>query len=391
MKKTIMFAVAAALVLALGATAQAAVLFSVDHDNLPAVGATVETWESAGILNDGFTRAQGNPTVVELDGVKWYSNKYATSDKMRHNSGNHASGDNIAINGATIVAAVKPERTTGGDWHLVVDIFYSQLCLGIHNESGRVKVKIGGSAGQNPTWTSPVDKVIPEEPGVLTLSVGSEGDPAFEVFWQGADDPEPISMGTGNGSTGGGAYTALYAQAPDRPYGGYINIGSNNPDTWPTYNGLIGDTIVFDEQLSPEELSDVRNQVLAAMGIRGSIGYDFDPDPADEATVLTSAVPLTLSWSNLPPDPCNVADSTLVDVWWDTLEDGTGGTQVLTESPDALTVDVTADVIGTYYWKIVATDPNTDGTPVVTGEAVYSLIAESLNVEPTVEVPDFYT
>ncbi|MBW8017930.1 MAG: hypothetical protein FVQ82_17305, partial [Planctomycetes bacterium] len=288
---SIVLLVLAAVVLALGATAQAAVIFSVDHDNLPAVGASVQTWESAGLLSDGFTLARGNPTVVELDGVKWYSNKYATSDKMRHNSGNHASGDNIAINGATIVAAVKPERTTGGDWHLVVDIFYSQLCLGIHNESGRVKVKIGGSAGQNPTWTSPVDKVIPEEPGVLTLSVGNEGDPAFEVFWQGADDPEPISMGTGNGSTGGLPYTSLYAQAPSRPYGGYINLGCNNPDTWPTYNGLIGDTIVYDEQLSPEELSDVRNQVLAAMGIGGVFGRVVIEQPDSKTEVYESGNP----------------------------------------------------------------------------------------------------
>ncbi|MBW8017270.1 MAG: hypothetical protein FVQ82_13890 [Planctomycetes bacterium] len=123
----------------------------------------------------------------------------------------------------------------------------------------------------------------------------------------------------------------------------------------------------------------------AAMTPVGGGGFDFDPTPGDGATVVV-ADPLALSWLNLPADPCNVADSTKVDVYWDTLEDGSGGTQVLTESPEALTVDVTADAIGTYYWKIVATDPNTGGTPVVTGEAVYSLITESTNLAPTITV-----
>ncbi|MBW8014971.1 MAG: hypothetical protein FVQ82_02215 [Planctomycetes bacterium] len=255
-------------------------LFSVDHDNLPAVGASVETW-------DGFTKSHGAPTVVELGGEKWYSNLKATTfDGMVHNSGDHAAGTSIPINGATIVTAVKPEREDVGDggWCSIVDIFYDQLCMGIKNQTGEVKVKISGASGSNHTWTSTA--LIPEEPGVLTLSVGSGANPAFEVFWQGADDPEPILIGTGNGNTGGETYTALYAQANNRAHGSAISIGRGwRADNWSTYNGLIGDTYVFDEQLSAAALLRVQDAVRAAMGIGRPADTDAPtPDPATFAS-----------------------------------------------------------------------------------------------------------
>ncbi len=237
----------------------AGLIFSVDHNNLPAVGAAVATW-------DGFTKQGGAPTVVELGGEKWYSNKYVTADMMRHDSGNHGAGTSIPINGATIVTAVKPERHVDGAWCLVVDIFYDQLCLGVRNSDGAVQVKINGASGANSTWSG---GVIPEEPGVLTLTVGNGANPAFEVFWRGENDAAAVSMGTGNGTTGGVAYTALYAQANGRGYAGYMNLGRNNPDGWPTYNGLIGDTYVYDEQLSGAALLTVQDDVRAAMVIAG--------------------------------------------------------------------------------------------------------------------------
>ncbi len=101
--------------------------------------------------------------------------------------------------------------------------------------------------------------------------------------------------------------------------------------------------------------------------------FDFDPTPANDATVVV-ADSLALSWLNLP-EPNNVADPVWVDVYWDTDEFGENATtQVLTESPDALTVDVSALEIGTYYWRIDATDPDTGGDPYVMETAVYSLI-----------------
>ncbi|NQT38760.1 MAG: hypothetical protein HQ581_14795, partial [Planctomycetes bacterium] len=239
------------------------VIFSVDHNNLPAVGATVDNWGD-------FTKRNGNPTVVDFGGEKWMENLRDTSDRLRHDSGGHGTTP-IPITGATIVTAIKPTRhASGNPWTSIVDVFYDQLCIGVRNETGEIKVKISGDNGANPIWTS--SSTLPEEPGVLSLSVESGANPAFEVFWRGENDAVAVSMGTGNGNTAGQPYTALYPSANGRGYAQYINLGGNDPDGWPIFNGLIGDTIVYDEQLSPAALLAVQDQVRADMGIGGAAG-----------------------------------------------------------------------------------------------------------------------
>ncbi|MBW7998470.1 MAG: hypothetical protein FVQ81_18240, partial [Candidatus Glassbacteria bacterium] len=291
-----------------------AVLFSVDHDNLPAVGNPVLTW-------DGFTKRGGAPTVVALGGEKWYSNKYATYDAMVSDLGEHAAGTSIPISGATIVTAVKPERYANGNWCLVVDIFYDQLCLGINNVSGQVTVKVSGASGANHTWTG---GVIPEEPGVLSLTVASTANPAFEVFWRGENDPVAVSMGTGNGNTGGQPYTALYAQASNRGFAGYINLGRNNPDGWSTYNGLIGDTHVFEAQLSAATLLTVQDAVRAAMGIGGGVP-DTDPPTPDPATF--SSAPAAVSDTAISMTATTGTDASgPVQYYFDEVTGNPGGT-----------------------------------------------------------------
>jgi hypothetical protein len=115
--------------------------------------------------------------------------------------------------------------------------------------------------------------------------------------------------------------------------------------------------------------------------------FDFDPTPGDEA-IVSPANPLTLSWSL--PDCNNVADLALIDVWWDTNAAGdsiAGTTHPLIGVSDANTVNVSALDIGTYYWKIVATDPNFEGsgTSGVLETAVYSLTTGITNVAPVVD------
>ena len=55
-------------------------IFSVDHNNLPAVGGSAAPWGD-------FNAKSGSPTVVELGGEKWMENHRATSDRLVHNSG----------------------------------------------------------------------------------------------------------------------------------------------------------------------------------------------------------------------------------------------------------------------------------------------------------------
>lgn len=257
MKKTIIACMVLGMV---SSMSMGGIIFSVDHNNLADAGQPTAPW-------DGFTNRGGNSVVVEFGGEKWMESKRDTSDRLRHPNGGYGNTP-MPINGATIVTAIKPTRhASGNPWTSIVDIFYDQLCIGVLNETGQIKVKISGANGANPIWTSAGDKILPEEPGVLTLSVANGANPDFEVFWRGANDPVAISMGTGNGNTAGQPYTNLYPSANGRGYAQYINLGGNDPDGWPTYNGLIGDTVVYDEQLSGAALLAVQDGIRDAMGI----------------------------------------------------------------------------------------------------------------------------
>jgi hypothetical protein len=260
------------------------IIFSVDHNNLPAVGESVTAW-------DGFSRKGGDPTVVEMGGEKWMQNLRDTSDRLRQDAGGY--GDTpISIDGATIVTAINPIRhASGNPWTSIVDIFYDQLCIGVLNETGQIKVKVSGANGANPIWTSAADKILPEEPGVLSLSVDNTG--AFEVFWRGVSDEAAVSMGTGNGNLAGAAYNALYPSANGRGYAQYMNIGGNDPDPWPTYNGLIGDTYVYNNQLSSTDLAALQDEVRTAMGL------DSSPVNLPGTTVVATETS-TLLLANVP-------------------------------------------------------------------------------------------
>jgi len=266
-------------------------IFSVDHNDLPAVGEPVITWGN-------FNKTHGAPVVVEFGGEKWYEVTWARRDRLTHSSSPYAAS--IPINGATIVTAIKPVRGTGGDpWNSIVDIFYDQLCIGVHNETGRIKVKVSGENAANPIWTSATDKVIPEEAGVLSLSVDNTGD--FEVFWRAESDEAAVSMGTGSGNLAGAPFTALYPNPTGtRNYARYINLGRNEPDSWPVFSGLIGDTVVYDEQLGPAALLAVQDQIRVAMGI-GS-GPVMMPGDADDSGFVDDS-DLAILLGNWEKDP----------------------------------------------------------------------------------------
>jgi hypothetical protein len=318
------------------------VLFQVDHNDLPDVGEPVTAWGD-------FNKTGGNPVVVELGGEKWYEGSYDDHTRLTHKNGGY--GDTpIPINGATIVTAVKPERHAEGNWSLVVDVFYDQLCLGVHNQTGRVQVKISGAGGNNPTWQG---DVIPEEAGVLSLTVGNGANPAFEVFWRGENDAEAISMGTGNGNTAGQPYTALYPLANGRGYAQYLNIGRNEPDGWTNYNGLIGDTIVYAEQLSPEALLAVQNQVRGALGmsVPPLVPTDADFPNTTIATTVDSTLSIpgidsTLTLGGIAPagGTTLTIDSPSTDIQVTNMTLGAGS---MVRSTQALDGDVLLTVSGT--------------------------------------------
>ena len=190
-------------------------------------------------------------------------NRRATAARLRHSNGGHGTTA-IPINGATIVTAIMTQRNDiSAGWISVVDIFYDQLCIGVANDTGQVKVKINGASAANSTWTSTA--VIPEfERGVLTLVVGPEANPAFEGFWRGDGGAVATSMGTGNGNTGGQPYTNLYPSANNRNFAQYINLGGNDPDPWPSFNKLTGHSrhIRMSGQVIPFRIGKVGSQAV---------------------------------------------------------------------------------------------------------------------------------
>jgi len=256
-----------ALVLLCMAHVSEALLFSLNHADLPAEGEPVEVWGD-------FERGGGEPVTALLNGVKWLHNPVVFDHPdlpnqfpmLRHDGG--VFSDPIPIDGATIVVAVKPLRHSfGGEpWNSIVDLFYDQLCIGISNQTGLVKVKVADSRGTNPTWTAPQGTAIPDgEAGVLSMTVTNRG--AFTVYWKGEDGAERL-IGTGQGAVAD-TYTQLTPGAGGRGYASYINIGRNNPDSWPVFNGYIGDTHVYGRMLSGPERATLVDQTWTAMGITG--------------------------------------------------------------------------------------------------------------------------
>jgi hypothetical protein len=242
-----------------------ALIFSLDHNDLPASGQIVETWGD-------FTRGGGAPTSRIVNGQRWYFNEVVFEEEglpnqfpmMRHNDSPFA--DPIPINGATIVVAVKPVRYSfGGDpWNSIVDIFYDQLCIGISNISGQVKVKIDDGRGTNPVWTAPEETAIADgEAGVLSMVVTNTG--AFTVYWKGEDGFER-EIGSGQGNVLD-LYNQLVPGADGRGHARAINIGRNDPDGWPIFNGYIGDTYVYGYTLDEWDRVDLVDATFAAMGL----------------------------------------------------------------------------------------------------------------------------
>lgn len=215
-------------------------------------------------------------------------------DMMRHNDGPWS--EVIPVDGATIVTAIHPIRYKdwGQHWTPVVDIFFDQLVLGVKNDTGQVQIRLVGGHTAN-------GDIIPEEPGILSLTVSNTG--AYQAFWKGPDGVQ-VSVLTGNT---GQAFTELnpdviYNQAPDweasgvaqddwdafwaleegervwvtgpRSFDNYITLGRNQPDGWTAYNGLIGDTYVYGSELGEQERSALVDQTWAAMAIPepGTIG-----------------------------------------------------------------------------------------------------------------------
>jgi len=307
-------------------------IFSLNQADLPAAGEAVTVW--------GDFNAMGAPLVEEFNGVKWMMNTYTPSTGLEHQNSPYTEA--IWIDGATIVTAVKPVRSAGGEpWNSIVDIFYDQLCIGISNQTGLVKVKVTDDLEPpNHTWTAPEDTAIPDgEAGVLSMTVTNTG--AFSVYWMGADGFERL-IGEGQGLAA--SYFQLTPGAFGRGFAAYINIGRNNPDGWTGYNGYIGNTYVYGYAMDDWDRVDLVEQTFADMGL---VVNNPPEVPAEIIYPETSASgQFQVSWS--------VAAEALNYRLERSDDDGTSWTEVYFGAETQRVEEVDA---GTYVYRVRAENP----------------------------------
>jgi hypothetical protein len=229
----------------------AGLLFSVVTESLPASG-PVTPWPTYSPPALLFVPAnRPSPTVQQLAGVKWAENYRATSTRLELENpavpgGNYSAPIPLG-SGATIVLAAQPIRYQDSQpWVSIVDVFYSQLCLGVKNDTGQICVRINDSgANNNNTITLPASKAIPAaQATIISLVVSNNG--SFGVYTNGTQ------IYTGTATWLSGPYTQL-TPGVNSGAGGwadYIDLGGNDPDGWPAFNGYIGDVFVYTNALA---------------------------------------------------------------------------------------------------------------------------------------------
>jgi len=235
-------------------------LFSVVTDTFPASGAT-GPW--ALFCPSGTSLSTiGTPTVQVVDGVKWEENNRMTTYDGYRFGGEYTSP--IAVNGVTIVTAVKPTYCNPGGEPRgeVVDVFYSDLFLAVGHTDGQVIVCTRGYAQYGTGYYIPDGQKT-----ILSLVVSPTGD--IKLF---ANGTQKFSLASGLD------YTTL--QPGSAGFMHYIDVGRNDPDGWSTFNGNIGDVFVYktalstaDRQTLEADLTDkfLKLPITATAGAGGTI------------------------------------------------------------------------------------------------------------------------
>jgi hypothetical protein len=288
----------AALIGALGlfAATQApgALLYSLDHNNLPASG-SIATWDGATPI--------GTPEVTLIGSQTWSMNSRTSETGYRLAD----PSSSISISGASFVVAATRGAAIGGDpWTSIVDVMYDKLTLGIRNDTGQIVVRRNGSV-DNSVGTIDVGQSV-----VLSLTAQTDG--SYEVWANGLsmlvggangtmtewdpnriarfNEPNWAASGVSTGDWGAwwsyvisqepsvtfeGDWVSFDAlpnrdtyfgfDGPVQEFKGFINVGRNNPDGWTAFNGAIGDVKIFDTALSDSERLSEVSAMTTAMAI----------------------------------------------------------------------------------------------------------------------------
>jgi len=220
-------------------------IFACMASSLPANG-VCESWSSSMPTEQSF-EARGLVDVKVID-----SKKYA--DIVRDKAPSFRIGiyeEPIACNGASVVVVARPVRNGArSGWTSLVDVFYDQLVLGIHGDSGLVCVRIGGELVNS-------NKPIPDgQITILSLVVQPVG--SYKVFANG------VEIMSGNA---GVDMTSLVPGAGGRGFAKEITMARNAPDAWTAFNGQMGDVFLYKTALTEVERKELETLIANQLSV----------------------------------------------------------------------------------------------------------------------------
>jgi autotransporter-associated beta strand protein len=249
--------------------------FSVDTASLPQLptftGPTpITNWpmfySSQGVTSmiqgaSGGTPALAN-TFTDANGVVWENNiegEGPTSTGYQFYPGGvgAATGTTIPNNGATIVTVVSPIENglgAGDPWHSIVDVFFGCVELSVNPGTGLIQAIVDNDKGGYDGTASAVATstyAIPSGSNtVLSLVVQPNG--SFAVY----ANTVLVITNAGLGP--------LYMTAGEQgfTFANNIQIGSDGPDTWSCFNGLIGNTYFWTTALTTTERTNLEAALM---------------------------------------------------------------------------------------------------------------------------------
>ena len=214
-------------------------LLALNSEALPDSG-VIESWATS-VPAGGAVKRIAGPKAEMIAGKKFVDNGHSDGDGFLFKQYTAP----IACNGVSAVVVVKPIRADAPvAWTSVLDVFYDRLVLGVLRESGQVIIRRNGSRIAS-------EAAIPNgQTTVLSLIVQPDG--KCKVYANGAEilsDDSTSDM------------TAL-VPGVHGAFGSSISIGRNLPDRWSTYNGSIGDVLLYKTALSDAERKQVESHLV---------------------------------------------------------------------------------------------------------------------------------
>lgn len=339
-------------------------LFSVMTESLPTSG-LAGNWATFLPAGQRF-EPMNNPSIKQYGGVTWVENLSATSQGFRLQDpavpgGNYTSA--IDVNGVSVVLAMRPlPRIASDNWDSIVDIFYDRLVLGMRNDSGQVNVRRNGPLAYS-SASIPVGQVT-----VLSLVVQPDG--KYKVW---ANGVEIMNITTTSDMT---------RLVPNVP-GGYanaINLGRNNPDGWPVFNGSIGDVFVYKKALDDTDRLALEAD-LTTKFITDAVLFPVTASAVGEGSISPAGVTMSGTDDNLTYNitPNLGYDiSTVLVNGVNNTDAVSSGTYTVTNLTAALTIEATFQLKPLSAVSGIVTN----GTNPIAGATVYVSQTGNASIDP---------